>query len=361
MKKICIIGNNRHGKDIADGGSIKVRLYKTFLERLGHETYIADLDGWIKRPLRLIKQIKYGVKNCDSIVIMGGPKGCRIAIPLVNKYNKKIKKRVVFCPLGIGTVDILIKNFNTEKVTNFIQSKDFYDLKDEKMKKQLEKIDLIIPQNQMLCELYNNFYGLNNISLLINFRDEKVINHVYSPTIPFKIIYISRLKKNKGILDIVRVANDLINEGYKIILDIYGQQELDGEDLNNFNNMLNAAVKYFGPAKHEEVSSIIAQHDLFVLPTAYYGEGTSGALIESMFAGTPALISSYSQAHLIIKDGVNGLIYKLGDNNDLAKKIIYAYENNEIMKNISVEAQKEALKYSFDANKEYFEECILGK
>ena len=89
MKRITIIGNNAHGNEVYDGGRLKIRLYATVLKENGYDVNIIDLDGWKFRFLSVLKQIKEATKRGDTILIMAGPKGCRMMIPLVNKRNKE--------------------------------------------------------------------------------------------------------------------------------------------------------------------------------------------------------------------------------------------------------------------------------
>jgi len=359
-KKISIIGNNASNKKISDGGRIKIRLYKSLLEKNGVLVQLIELDHWKKHFFKLLFNISTSIKEKQTILIMAGPKGCRVIIPLVNFLNIKRRSRVVFCPLGIGTLDKLLKGKKTDEVNLFLSNKNYFSIKDEKMKKNLNKLDLIIPQNDIIADCYKKYYGINNVKVVNNFRDVIIEQKEYSPVDCFSIIFASRVCKEKGVLDLINVVSELNKNGYIIKLDIFGEMQLDERDRALFESLLDNEIKYCGLLDQEDSIKQMKKYDLFVLPTKYYGEGTSGSLIESFLSGTPALISSYSQANLLIKDCVNGFIFNINDVNDLRDKLIFIINNKKMLEKVGVSAQHMAEKYTFAFNSKNFFKCILG-
>lgn len=152
MKKILIIGNNNKGRKISDGGRIKIRLFSKLLLREGFDVEIADLCNWKLHVFHLISVIKKSIKQGVIILNMAGPRGCRPIIKMVNRFNKRKNSRVVFCPLGIGVLDPLLKNKTPDDVKKFISCKDFLDINDNKFAKELKKIDTIIVQNDVIAK-----------------------------------------------------------------------------------------------------------------------------------------------------------------------------------------------------------------
>lgn len=365
IPKICIIGNNASGKNLTDGGRIKIRLYNNILQRANAQVFLIDLDCWRKRFFNLIFQISNQMKKCDTILIMAGPNGCRIIIPLVVFLNRRFKKRLVFCPLGIGTLDFLLKNMSHSAISNFLNCEDFYGLRDERMGRMLSKMDAIIPQNELLTAVYKNFYKLNNCYTVPNFRDVQIIKRTYLNTYEdnsFKIIFLSRVSIEKGIFTLIEAVKKLNakNNGIKYILDIYGGIQLSSEDSSLLGSLQDKEIRYLGELSQNEVMDKMSKYNLFCLPTKYHGEGTPGVLIESFFVGTPALISSYSQAHHIIKDMVDGFIFMIDDVNDLEEKILLCSKNPDLMEKVSSNSQLLAQKYTFEYNKGIFLKYVIG-
>ena len=145
-----------------------------------------------------------------------------------------------------------------------------------------------------------------------------------------------------------------------MFLDIYGALQLNVDENILFEKSLNKNVNYRGEIQQHELFEKIKEYDLFVLPTKYYGEGTSGSLIEALIAGVPALVSSYSQAKTLINDNENGFIFKINDKESLKERLLEILDNKERLPIISRNAQITANKYVFENNKEKFEKFILG-
>lgn len=359
---ITFIGNNANQNIVTDGGRLKMRLFLNLLEKEGQEVSVIELDGWKKHFLRIIIKINEAIKRGDNIIIMAGPKGCRFIIPIVCRLNKKHKSRVVYCPVGIGTFDKLVKKMSQEQIDNFMNCRDFYNIKDKKMQKYLAKMDFVCPENLIQDKLYKAFYKLKNTTVVENFRDIKIEKKNYSfKQESFNIIYASRIKEYKGILDLMEVVN-YINKttNYKIHLDIYGDNQLQEESNILFQKMLNADIIYKGTVTADEIAKIIKHYDLFCLPTKYYGEGTSGALVEALISGTPALVSSYSQSNILITDNSNGFIFKIGSKKSLRDKLLEILNNKQKLESIGLSAQETAKKYTYEYNKDSFIKIMVG-
>ena len=363
MSSITFIGNNANKKVVTDGGRIKMRLFIDILKREGNSVDVIELDGWKRHIISIISKIRKSIKRRDNIIIMAGPKGCRFIIPIVCHLNKKHRSRVVYCPVGIGTFDYLVKRLTPNQIFNFINCKDFYGIKDKKMEKYLHKIDFVCPENETQNVLYKTYYHLNNTCVIENFRDIEIKPHkpIFNDG-TFKIIYASRVKEYKGILELMEVINNL-NETLKnkISLDIYGDNQLSAENSLVFDSMLNNYVRYCGVLTSNDINKKFIEYNLFCLPTKYYGEGTSGALIEAMVSGIPVLVSSYSQVNTIIKNDENGYIFELGSKSDLQTKLVYIINNQNDLKRIAKAAQESAKKYTYSYNRVAFLNVMTGE
>lgn len=354
MKKIAIIGNNASNLSINDGGRLKIRLYSNLLKKEGYDVDIIDLNKWKFHIFKTIRKIRKSIKNKEKIIVMAGPNGCRYIIPIVNYLNRKRESTIVFCPLGVGTIDFLLKKLDPLKVNDFITCKNFNGIRDEKMGKILSDFQYIVVQNESLKHCYEKFYNLSNVVVLKNFR--YFPNETYKFTNinnTLKMVYYSRVCENKGIFDLIKAINEIDSSiSTNISLDIYGDIQCD--DKNDFLGKQTKNIKYCGIIKQEDSVKMLSNYDLFVLPTKYHGEGTPGSLIESFIAGTPVLVSSYSQAKDLIKEGFNGFIFKINDVESLKSKII------EISKMIGIvrSMRKNVLDFSkiflYESNKNDF-------
>lgn len=363
MKKhICIIGNYEKKVEATGGGTVKIRLFKNLLERSGNNVNLVNIENWKFNFFKILIKIKKQLKISDSILIMAGPSGSRVLIPLLNFMNRKIKTRTIYCPVGIGTLNKIVRKLSVQELNDFFKKNIFNNIKDYRMSKNLQKISLIIPQNDLLTNTYKKFYKLNNCETLVNFRDVKIQERKFIPNSPIKICYMSRVVKTKGIFDLLN-ATKTINKQFndKIVLDIYGKNQLNDEENKLFISNLNKQIQYKNTYPQNEAVELLKQYDLFCFPTHYFGEGTPGVLVESLISGTPILSSSFVQVEQIIKHNYNGIIYSINNQKDLENKLKYCIANPNALIEISSNAQKTAKKYTYEYNKKKFLKYILGK
>ena len=124
------------------------------------------------------------------------------------------------------------------------------------------------------------------------------------------ITCVARLEKQKDHKTLIEAMKYL--KGYTLLLIGEGKEK---ENLEKLAEGLN--VKFLGNRK--DVASILKQSDVFVLPSLT--EGMSNALLEAMALSLPCVVSNIEQNKVVIKNNINGLTFKVGDEKDLAEKI----------------------------------------
>jgi L-malate glycosyltransferase len=80
--------------------------------------------------------------------------------------------------------------------------------------------------------------------------------------------------------------------------------------------------------------------DLYISPS--HVDGSSVTLMEALASGLPCLVSDIPGNREWIQDGVNGWLFRDGDVNDLAEKILSAIKNRESLSKISEAARQTA-------------------
>ena len=81
-----------------------------------------------------------------------------------------------------------------------------------------------------------------------------------------------------------------------------------------------ANVEFMGQVSAERVRSEMGGAAALVFPSIWY-EGLSRVVIEAYSKGTPIIASDVGPASTIVKDGQNGVLFKVGDWGDLAGKL----------------------------------------
>jgi glycosyltransferase involved in cell wall biosynthesis len=107
---------------------------------------------------------------------------------------------------------------------------------------------------------------------------------------PLRMVFLSRVSPKKNLDFALKVLKNIKTA---VKLNIYGVID-DPAHWQRCQSIIsdlpsNISVKYCGPVEHDKVADVFSEHDIFFLPTR--GENYGHAIIESLAAGVPVLIS----------------------------------------------------------------------
>lgn len=136
----------------------------------------------------------------------------------------------------------------------------------------------------------------------------------------FVFLFISRLVKDKGIMEYVQAARmlkkELPNAVFRVLGPVWRQNLKDNtvseEELRRWIN--EKIVDYSGET--DDVRPHIAAADCIVLPS--YREGTSNVLLEASSMERPCITCDTTGCREIVEDGVTGYLCKVQDAGSLA-------------------------------------------
>lgn len=120
----------------------------------------------------------------------------------------------------------------------------------------------------------------------------------------------------------ISLAKELETKNYNYTMKIIG----DGELRSSLEKMIGESslsdrVKMLGALPHEDVMYAMKRADIYIF-TSDRNEGWGAVLNEAMDAGCVVVASdAIGSSPFLVKDGVNGFLYKDGDTNDLFKKV----------------------------------------
>lgn len=182
-------------------------------------------------------------------------------------------------------------------------------------------------------ELVNYFSEFNNNTHWFpNVRDIMQKGHkekIYSK----KFVFISSVKKTKGINEIIKAFSEL-DCSYKI--DIYGP--IQDDDLLKNKIEITSNIKYCGAIESKHVIETLNKYDILLLPTYHEGEGYPGIIIEAFSLGIPSISTYWNSIPEIIQNDKNGLLIEPKNYIDLKNKILSI--NNITLSNLSINAYK---------------------
>lgn len=148
-----------------------------------------------------------------------------------------------------------------------------------------------------------------------------------------KIALIGRLTPLKGHFLLLDASIKLIKD-YGIVdfqIDFIGDGEIREELLCEINSLeLSTYINLLGTKSKKYIRQHLHEYDLLVQPSASEGFGLTA--VEAMAAEIPVLVSDIDSLKDIAKDGDMGYIFKSGDANDLALKIMEVIHLDEKQK-----------------------------
>ena len=154
----------------------------------------------------------------------------------------------------------------------------------------------------------------------------------------FIFIFLGRVNKDKGIIELLNAFNLLSSEHFKqsIKLIIIGPDE--ESLLLNIDNK-NVIVQGYTNEPHK----FMACADVFCLPS--HREGFGSVLIEAAAAGLPAIASNIYGITDAVKDSETGLLHKAGDSSDILTKMRLIIEKPELKERLANAARKRAINF----------------
>ncbi len=166
----------------------------------------------------------------------------------------------------------------------------------------------------------------------------------------FVFLYISRLVKDKGVLELIEAASivkkEFPNAEIHIIGPLWGANT---KSLTVTEDELNSWIQkglIVWHDKQKDVRPYIANADCVVMPS--YREGMSNVLLEAASMARPLITTNVTGCRDIVEDGVNGLLCKVKDGKDLASKMIQMMKLNAEERNTMGIKGREKMIREFD-------------
>jgi len=163
----------------------------------------------------------------------------------------------------------------------------------------------------------------------------------------YKIGYFGRFVRQKGVetlLNAVKILNGTVNYNLTFV----GDGPLKESYLKTFDESGKKDLLLIKPAvPHERIPEYLRELDVLVLPsltTKKWKEQFGHVIIEAMACGVPVIGSSSGEIPNVI--GNAGLVFKEGDEQDLAEKLLMLYKDNELRKDL-IKKGLERVKFKF--------------
>lgn len=162
------------------------------------------------------------------------------------------------------------------------------------------------------------------------------------------ITFLGRLHEGKGLREIAEACRLLRRDGFRFRFACYGTgPEKDGF-IGEMTGILGDRFYYGGVAAGAEKWKILAESDIFLLPSHY--EGLPLALLEAMAAGSVPVVSAVGSVGEVVSDGFNGFLTEPRNVSQIAEKLKVLLSGQADWRVLRENAQK-TIRERFDLRK----------
>lgn len=130
---------------------------------------------------------------------------------------------------------------------------------------------------------------------------------------------ISALRKQKNHVTLIKAMTYVTAEHPNVALVIAGEGE-EGQQLKELADQLLLSRYIYFLGYRSDVSNLLQQFDLFVLPSLY--EGLPLCMLEAMSVGLPIVATDVEGSNELVKNGENGILVQAQSPEELAGAII---------------------------------------
>ena len=155
-------------------------------------------------------------------------------------------------------------------------------------------------------------------------------------------LFVGRLKKEKGLFELVEAFNSVCNSHNNVLLLIVGPDEEElKEKLIRRSGLSKEFVRFINFTKTPE--QYMAASDIFVLPS--YREGFGTVVIEAASCGLPSIGSNIYGLSDAIKVEETGLLVSAGLSKPLEDAMLKLINNDKLRNEMGVNARKRAIRH----------------
>lgn len=210
---------------------------------------------------------------------------------------------------------------------------DAVELKMRETREALDHVDLFVAPSAFLKEQFVKAGMIDDERILVS-------DYGMDPT-PFKGVsrkeddgprplrvgFLGWVSEQKGVDVLIRACDDL--PGSKAECHIWGAS--DPEHLQGLQRISkNPAIRFFGAYKNEQVAEILTTLDILVVPSIWY-ENSPLVIHEAYLAGVPVITGSRGGMAGLVEDGVNGLLFEIGNSDELRRQIQRIIDEPELL------------------------------
>ena len=157
-----------------------------------------------------------------------------------------------------------------------------------------------------------------------------------------------QISKNDNVFRVIFVGGMSLRKGVHYLLQAFSELNLPNSELlliGAFNDEIKpffkkyeGKYKWLGHIPQKELYKYYSQGSVFVLNSIEDGFGM--VIIQAMACALPVIATTNTGGEDIIRDGIDGFIIPIRNNNSLKEKLLYFYQNPAICQQMGQSAKK---------------------
>lgn len=156
------------------------------------------------------------------------------------------------------------------------------------------------------------------------------------------VTMISRIIRSKGVLDFMHAAQEITSHHPNTCFLLVGPDDEDSLDRLSNEELTRLKQTVSCPGSMEDIPSVLAISDMFVLPSAYR-EGIPRVLLEAASMGLPIVTTDSPGCNEVVEHAVNGFLIPAGAPGELARAIEHLLERPDLRKSFGEISRKRAI------------------
>jgi glycosyltransferase involved in cell wall biosynthesis len=167
----------------------------------------------------------------------------------------------------------------------------------------------------------------------------------FSGGIATKLLFVGTWIDHKGIYYLAKAFEKVLRVIPEARLTVAGCQEPEEKVRQYFAPAARDALEVWPFIKRAEMSSLYAEHEIFVLPSLM--EGMPLVLLEAMASGMPVVTTESSGMTDLVEDSHDGLFVIPGDTESLSAAIVRLCRDSELRLRLGSAAQEKMKRYTW--------------
>jgi glycosyltransferase involved in cell wall biosynthesis len=329
--RILVLGYFGYVTNQLDGQTIKTRSIYNLLKN--KDKYIGsikifDSQSFQQNKLYILKMF-WLILLCDKLVYIPAQNNLTYLFPFIYIICNIKHIDILYIVVGGWLPDYL----RTKKLHVYL----------------LKKIRGIFCESNLLRDTLIQRYQFDNVSSLHNFRIHSFVPSVKPMKDDFKIVFMARINRMKGIDAVFRLAERMEaqhDKKFPISIDFYGP--IEPKDKIFFRDQIEKypIVSYKGILAPEQIYDTLTTYDLSILPTKYPGEGFPGTILDSYISGLPVIVSNWKNIPEFVDEGKTGYVYNLNNEEEFYYYVDKLYKNRKLLFEMKQNAYEKSKMYS---------------